>query len=239
MILSAEIISLAAERERASFSISSRLGGGLMGIKDSSYSPLSYNGPQAGMGLGFSVHRSSADIFVDLFSSYGWLGNQYHRDFKSMHTGQINVTIGSMATMYEGHTVSVKAGGALGFLEIIQLNREFSRFHHTIAFDARACLDVTLKLNEEWSFVIEDRIPFVSYSSPSNRISTAEPTPSFDFTWIAFPGNDLTTSICRSFDSGNRLMFFFRHFCYSSGNVLTDCFQFQFIQLGVKCCFNF
>jgi len=232
LLLSFLPASFAGEGHRMALSLSPYLGGGIMGIKDTSYSPLAYNGPHARIGFCFLAQGAKANLFVDASGSFGWLGNRYHRDAPTM---QLDLSVGSLADVYGNQVISLKAGGALGVLrndQYIRLPDTF-RFHYTLAFDAEMCISAAWKLPHRWSVLIENRLPVVAFISPSNRLSDSRPDIPFDYSFKAFPGNDMKVGVCRTLQDRNSLMLSVRHYCYSSGQVLPDLFQLQFLELCI------
>ena len=97
LFLSTMSASYAGDGDRMALSLSPYLRWGMMGIKDTSYSPLAYNGPHARIGFSFSAQSAKADLFVDASGSFGWLGNRYHRDVPTM---QLDLSVGSLADVY-------------------------------------------------------------------------------------------------------------------------------------------
>lgn len=238
LLLTTVSVSYAGEGKKKSYTLSSSMSGGVMGIKDTSYSPLAYRGPFAGILFRFSVSHTKTDIILDAAASYGCLGNKYHKDAISMHNGQMDLSVGSLTTLYENRLVSVKAGGSLGLLRNGQYNRLYKRYQYAFLFDAKTCFSATLKLTGKWEGMIEERLPVISYCSLFNRYSTGEPNPSLDFKWVPFCGNDFKAGVYRRFNNRNGLTLYIRHFCYSSKNAFAECLQLQSIQLGIMYCFT-
>ena len=236
LFLSTMSASYAGDGDRMALSLSPYLRWGMMGIKDTSYSPLAYTGPHARIGFSISAQSAKADLFVDASGSFGWLGNRYHRDPSSMHDRQMEMSVGGLVGIFGNSIVSVKAGGAVGFMRNDQFiwlpNTLYDRFHYTFAFDAKTCVSVAWKLSPKWSLRLEDRLPVAAFISPSNRFFDSRPDSPLDYTFKAFPGNDLKLGICRTLSGGNGLMLSLRHYCYSSGHALPDCFQLQFLEFG-------
>ena len=237
LFLSSISASYAGDGDRMALSLSPYLRWGMMGIKDTSYSPLAYNGPHTRIGFSFSAQSAKADLFVDASGSYGWLGNRYHRDASLMQDRQMEVSVGGLVGIIGNSIVSVKAGGAVGFMRNDQFiwlpDTMYDRFHYTYAFDAKTCVSVAWKLSQEWSLRLEDRLPVFAFISPSNRFYDSRPDSPLDYTFKAFPGNDLKLGICRTLSGGNGLILSIRHYCYSSGQALPDRFQLEFFELGI------
>ena len=237
LFLSTMSASYAGDGDRMALSLSPYLRWGMMGIKDTSYSPLAYNGPHARIGFSFSAQSAKADLFVDASGSFGWLGNRYHRDASSMHDRQMEMSVGGLVGIFGNSIVSVKAGGAVGFIRNDQFiwlpNTLYARFHYTFAFDAKTCVSVAWKLSQKWSLRLEDRLPVAAFMSPSNRFFDSRPDSPLDYTFKALPGNDLKLGICRTLSGGKGLMLSIRHFCYSSGQALPHRFQLQFLELDI------
>ena len=236
LFLSTMSASYAGDGDRMALSLSPYLRGGMMGIKDTSYSPLAYNGPHGRIGFSILAQGAKADLFVDASGSFGWLGNRYHRDASSIHDRQMEMSVGGLVGIFGNSIVSVKAGGAVGFMRNDQFiwlpNTLYDRFHYTFAFDAKTCVSVAWKLSQKWSLRLEDRLPVAAFISPSNRFFDSRPDSPLDYTFKAFPGNDLTLGICRTLSGRNGLMLSIRHFCYSSGQALPHRFQLQFLEIG-------
>ena len=236
LFLSTMSASYAGDGDRMALSLSPYLRWGMMGIKDTSYSPLAYNGPHARIGFSISAQSAKADLFVDASGSFGWLGNRYPRDPSSMHDRQMEMSVGGLVGIFGNSIVSVKAGGAVGFMRNDQFiwlpDTMYDRFHYTYAFDAKTCISVAWKLSQEWSLRLDDRLPVVAFISPSNRFFDSRSDSPLDYTFKAFPGNDLTLGICRTLSGRNGLMLSIRHSCYSSGHALPDRFQLQFLEIG-------
>lgn len=224
-------LSFAGELDRVFLSLTPSLSGGMMGIKSMPSSPLAYNGPSVGTDLRFSVHKKTVDFFVDAAYSFGWLGNAYHRDPKSMFNNMLDLSIGGMGGIYTNDIVSLKAGCAIGGLGEIYINRLLYCSLHAFAFDARMCLSAEMKLPGRFSIMIEDRIPFVAFISSFNKSDVFPFHP--DHSWKAFPGNALEVGICRTIKDGRSLMLAMRHYCYSSGRTLPNSFQLQFLELSL------
>ena len=203
----------------------------MMGIKSAPSSSLAYNGTQASAGLYFLAHGKTMDYFVDTAFSIAWLGNAYHRDPKSMFNRMLDLSIGGMAGIFANNIVSLKAGGALGGLGELYINRPIDCSLHALAFDAKTCFSAELKLPRRLSILIEDRIPFVAYVSSLNK-PDIEPY-CIDHSFKSFPGNDLKVGICRALKDGRSLMLALRHYCYSSGDALPNSFRLQFIELSL------
>ena len=237
LFLSTIPASYAGDGDRMALSLSPYLRWGMMGINDTSYSPLAYNGPHVRIGFSISAQSAKADLFVDASGSVGWLGNRYHRDPSSMHDRQMEMSVGGLVGIFGNSIVSVKAGGAVGFMRNDQFiwlpDTMYDRFHYTYAFDAKTCISVAWKLSQEWSLRLDDRLPVVAFISPSNRFFDSRPDSPLDYTFKAFPGNDLTLGICRTLSGGKGLMLSIRHFCYSSGQALPHRFQLQFLELDI------
>ena len=237
LFLSTMSASYAGDGDRMALSLSPYLRWGMMGIKDTSYSPLAYNGPHARIGFSISAQSAKADLFVDASGSFGWLGNRYHRDPSSMHDRQMEMSVGGLVGIFGNSIVSVKAGGAVGFMRNDQFiwlpDTMYDRFHYTFAFDAKTCVSVAWKLSPKWSLRLEDRLPVAAFISPSNRFFDSRPDSPLDYTFKALPGNDLKLGICRTLSGGKGLMLSIRHFCYSSGQALPHRFQLQFLELDI------
>ena len=202
----------------------------MMGIKSAPSSPLAYNGPRASAGLYFLVQSKTIDYFVDAAYSYAWLGNTFRREPKSMYNSMLDLSIGGMAGIYTNDIVSLKAGGAFGSLGEIYVNRPIDCSLHALAFDAKTCISAELKLPRKLSIMIVDRIPFVAFIASLNKPDTMPFSP--DYSFKAFPGNDLKVGICRALKDGKSLMLALRHYCYSSGSALPNSFRLQFLELG-------
>ena len=237
LFLSTMSASYAGDGDRMALSLSPYLRWGMMGIKDTSYSPLAYNGPHGRIGFSILAQGAKADLFVDASGSFGWLGNRYHRDASSMHDRQMEMSVGGLVGIFGNSIVSVKAGGAVGFMRNDQFiwlpNTLYDRFHYTFAFDAKTCVSVAWKLSQKWSLRLEDRLPVAAFISPSNRFFDSRPDSPLDYTFKALPGNDLKLGICRTLSGGKGLMLSIRHFCYSSGQALPHRFQLQFLELDI------
>lgn len=237
LFLSTMSASYAGDGDRMALSLSPYLRGGMMGIKDTSYSPLAYNGPHGRIGFSILAQGAKADLFVDASGSFGWLGNRYHRDASLMQDRQMDMSAGGLVGLFGNSIVSVKAGGAVGFMRNDQFiwlpDTMYDRFHYTYAFDAKTCISVAWKLSQEWSLRLDDRLPVVAFISPSNRFFDSRPDSPLDYTFKAFPGNDLTLGICRTLSGRNGLMLSIRHSCYSSGQALPHRFQLQFLELDI------
>ena len=202
-----------------------------MGIKSASSSSLAYNGPLAGAGLYFSVQGKTIDYFVDSAYSFGWLGNVYHRDPESMFNNMLDLSIGGMAGIYANDIVSLKAGGALGGLGEIYVNKLLNYYLYAFSLDAKTCISAELKLPRRFSIIIEERIPFVAFISTFNNTTPPRIRP--DSAFKAFPGNDFNVGVCRTLNDGRKLMLVMRHYSYSSGSALPNCFRLQFLDLGI------
>ena len=150
LFLSTIPASYAGDGDRMALSLSPYLRGGMMGIKDTSYSPLAYNGPHARIGFCFLAQGAKANLFVDASGSFGWLGNRYHRDPSSMHDRQMERSVGGLVGIFGNSIVSVKAGGAVGFMrndQFIWLPNTLydDRFHYTFAIDAKTCVSRSME----------------------------------------------------------------------------------------------
>ena len=239
LLLSMMPASFAGEKDKISLSLSPYLSGGMMGIKDMSYSPLAYNGPLAGVGFCFMAQSKRVDFLLDITASYGWLGNMYHRDLSLMHNRHMDVSLGCVTGIFDNKIISLKAGGIFGFMRNDQMNRRFKRYHYTLAFDAKTYISAELTLSRGWSVLIEDRIPVIAFLSPSNRLADGRPDRGLVYTCKAFPGNDFKAGVGWILDGRNNVMLYIRHFSYAASNALSDCFQIQFLELGLSFRFDF
>ena len=238
LLLFLSTLSYAGERDRISFSFTPSLRGGVVGVKEWSVSPLAYNGPLAGIGLSFSAQSAKVGFFVDASASHGWLGNRYRRHPALVFHEQVDLSVGGMTGIYDNGRLSVKAGGALGFMEsscfnqLLDHDKRVCASRYSLAYDAKTCFSAEMRLSRRWSVLIEERIPVVAVISPSIRVVKYMPAVYSNHVWKAFPGNDLKAGLSRTFDGGNCLMLTIRHACYSSGNSSLRGFQLQMLELG-------
>lgn len=230
LFLSITPVSYAGERDRWSLSLTPSINGGLTGIKSAPSSPLAYNGSSAGVGLRLSAHGKTVDCFMDCAYSFGWLGNVYRRDPKSMFSSRGDLSVGGMTGIFDNGIVSMKAGAALGGLWEIYVNRPIDCYLHALAVDARACISVGLNLPRRFSITVEDQIPFGAFIATVNRFDVLAFNP--DYSLKAFPGNSLKVGVSRTLNGRNSLMLILRHYCYSSGGALPNIFRLQFFELG-------
>ena len=242
LLLFLPTLSYAEERDRPTLSLTPSLNGGMMGVKYAFYSPLVYNGPLVGISLCFSASSTNAVFFSYIVSSYCWLGNMYHKDLSTMLDRRLDFSFGGLAGVYTNSIFSVKVGGALGFMRNDLFTRAFELGQqeyfcfYTLDYDAKMCLSAEWKLPRRWSVKMEDRIPFIAFLSPTNMWGIVY---SSDYSFNAFPGNDLRVGVCRTLNHGNCLMLSLRHYCFSSGKVIPDRLQLQFLELGIAFRFGF
>ena len=220
--------SLAGGQETPSVSLAPSLRGGVMGIKDASYSSLAYHGPFVGIGLCLSAHDV---LFVDAAYAHGWIGNNYHREPSTMYSNQGDLSVGGMIGNYENQNVSMKAGAFFGFMGNRHVVLPFQS-RSTIALDAKGCLSAELKLPQCFSLSIEERLPLIASLWAFSNIQNDIPSMNADHSLKAFPGNDVRVGLCRHLRNGCSWTLFLRHYCYSSGDVLPDHFQLQYLELG-------
>lgn len=202
-----------------------------MGIRDFSSSSLAYNGPLAGGNLRFSASSTKIDYIVDAVFSYGWLSNDYHKAPERMFSQQFDFSAGGMTGLICNSFFSVKAGGALGFMQNVYYNEPLNRAHYTFALDAKLCLSAEWMLRRGFFVLIEDWLPFVSYIWTFNNTRPQAITP--DHSWKAFPGNEMTIRIGRNLRDGNELMLVLQQVFFSTGHALYECFQIQRLELGL------
>lgn len=233
LFLSTIPASYAGDGDRMALSLSPSLGGGMMGIKDFSSSSLAYNGPLAGGNLRFSASSTKIDYIVDADYSYGWLSNDYHKSPERMFNQQFDLSAGGMTGLFCNSIVSVKAGGALGFMENVYYNESFDRGPYTFALDAKLCLSAELMLRRGFFMLIEDRLPFVSYIWTFSLKKYSFQAISPDYSWKAFPGNEVIVGIGRKLRDGNDLMLVLRQDFFSTGHAFYECFQVQRLELGI------
>lgn len=233
LFLSTIPASYAGDGDRMALSLSPYLRGGMMGIKDFSSSSLAYNGPLAGGGLRFSASSTKIDYFVDALFSFGWLSNDYHKAPERIFSQQFDLSAGGMKGLFCNSIVFVKAGGALGFMENVYYNESFDRGPYTFALDAKLCLSTELMLRRGFFMLIEDRLPFVSYIWTFSLKKYSFQAISPDYSWKAFPGNEVIVGIGRKLRDGNDLMLVLRQDFFSTGHAFYECFQVQRLELGI------
>ena len=230
LCLSVTPVSYAGERDSVIVSLTPSLHGGMIGIKDASRSPLVYNGPLVNASLNVSTRLKTIDLCFDAAYSFGRLGNNIHRDSRQFNH-LIELSVGGMTSIYDNNLVSLKAGCVMGGLGDVFVNQGLDRCLHALAIDAKLCASIGLRLSRRVSFVIEDRIPFLSCIMTFNK--TDIPLLNPDYTLKAFPGNDFKVKVCRQLKDGRSLMLVMRHDCYSFGRDLSNSFQLQSIELGI------
>lgn len=228
----------AQNNDTVSWSVAPSLNSGIFGITDCSISPLEYWGPISGISILATAETDRSRFIIEADGSYGWPGNDYHRDSKAMRDIYSSMELGYDRCIFSNGSISVRAGGSAGAIMNGYENLLFIRNNVTYAFDARARLSADIMMSSGRSLFIEERLPVMSYMSDVRNYMYGIPLSRPDFSLAAFPGNDLNMGFRHEFSGGDIIQFSIRHKYYASRQCISQRFRIRSLELCAAYCFR-